>query len=178
MKVKNCHLACIGLVISLIFISGCEFPRSYDTFHVAGSTPVRDHGISPIYPAMNYGYANRYKAIDTLMPELKWKDLKTTNQTYEVCIWEAPYRSIEDVKKKADQFQASWGISVYYTNNIATNFHQITLRLKPDTYYNWSVRIHDGKKVGNWSSFSQQEAVLSVIYDRDNTPFGFKTPVQ
>ena len=127
---------------------------------------------------MNYGFVSRYRTIETLTPELKWKDLKKPNQTYDVCIWETPYRSMKDIERKDDQFQTSWGITVYSTNNIATNYHQIALRLKPDTYYNWSVRIRDGEKAGDWSSFIQQRAVFSAIYTRSGVPFGFKTPAQ
>jgi len=127
---------------------------------------------------MNYGFAARYQTIDTLSPELKWKDLKKANQTYDVCLWETPYRSIEDIKRKADQAQANWGIPVYSTNNIATNYFQIPIRLKPDTYYNWSVRIRDGEKVDDWSSFTQQKAVFSAVYTYSDVPFGFKTPAQ
>jgi hypothetical protein len=171
MKIKICYLTSLGLVISSVFFSGCyDTPRTYGTmFHA---------GISPIYPAMNYRFDNRYQTIDTLTPELKWKNLKKTNQTYDVCIWETPYRSIDDIKKKKAQFQSSWGIPVYSTNNIATNYFQILLRLKPDTFYNWSVRIRDGEKVGDWSSFEQQRAELSVIETRSGFPFGFKTPSQ
>jgi hypothetical protein len=173
MKIKISYLTSLGLVISSVFFSGCyELPRTYSGLYWLHA------GISPIYPAMNYGFVNRYQTIDTLMPELKWKDLKKTNQTYDVSIWETPYRSIKDIERKDDQFQTSWGISVYYTNNIAANHHQITLRLKPDTYYNWSVRIRDGEKVGDWSSFIQQKAVLSTIHTRSDFPFGFKTPPQ
>jgi len=169
MKIKIGYLTSLGLVISLFFFSGCyELPRNYGTvFHA---------GISPIYPAMNYGFVSRFQTIVTHTPELKWRDLKTTNQTYDVCIWETPYRSIDDIKRKEAQFQSSWGIPVYSTNNIATNYFQIPLRLKPDTYYNWSVRVRDGEKVGNWSSFAQGRAELSVIETRSGVPFGFKTP--
>lgn len=171
-------LNCIVFAVSTIFISGCDSPRSYDTLHVVGSTPIRHHGISPIYPAMNNGFIDRYQTTDTLTPELKWKDLKTTNQTYDVCIWETPYRSIKDIQRKEAQFESSWGISAYYTNNINTNFHRIAIPLKPDTYYNWSVRIRDGEKVENWSAFRQDKVEFWGVFERYNLPFGFKTPVQ
>jgi hypothetical protein len=173
MKIKIRHLAYLGLVISSVFFSGCyELPRTYRGLYWLHA------GISPIYPAMNYGFFNRYRMIDTLTPELKWKDLKQTNQTYDVCILETPYRSIEDIQKKADQGETSWGIPVYSTNNIPTNYFQIPIRLKPNTYYNWSVRIRDGEKVGDWSSFIQQKTVFSVIETHSDVPFGFKTPAQ
>jgi len=179
MKFKMYYLAYLCLLISWTLLSGClQFPRSYDTFHLVGSTPVRDHGISPIYPAMNYGFVERYRTIDTLTPELKWKDVKTVNQTYDVCIWETPYRSIKDVERKADQVHSSWGTVVFSTNNIPTNSCQITFKLKPDTYYNWSVRIQDGEKERRWSSFTQQTSVLNVTTTYSDEPFGFKTPMQ
>jgi hypothetical protein len=173
MKIKIYHLAYLGLAVLPIFISGCEMPRSYGTSLFG--IPIHAC-ISPIYPAMGYGYVYRYLTIDTLTPELKWRDLKKRGQTYDVAIWETPYRSIEDVDKKADQLQSSWGELIFYTNNIPTNFYQITIPLKPDTYYNWSVRIRDGEKVKSWSSFNQAEDEVVTMVVRDNNPFGFKTP--
>jgi hypothetical protein len=171
MKIKIGYTTYLGLVISLVFFSGCyELPRSYRGLYWLNA------GISPIYPDMNYGYIDRYKTIDTLTPELKWKDLKKSNQTYDVGIWETPYRSIDDIKKKANQGETSWGIPVYSTNSIPTNYFQIPVHLKPDTYYNWSVRVREGEKVGNWSSFVQQKAVFSEVYTYSDIPFGFKTP--
>ena len=125
---------------------------------------------------MGYGFVGRYKTIDTLTPELKWKNYQKYPQTFDVGIWETPYRSIEDVDKKSDQIDSSWGTLIFMTNNIPTNFYQITVPLKPDTYYNWSVRIRDGEKVQKWSSFSQSKAVGSVTLTHFNVPFGFKTP--
>lgn len=172
MKIRI-YLTSLGLVISLVFLSGCyELPRTYRGLYWLHA------GISPIYPTMNYGFFDRYRTINTLSPELKWKDLKKPNETYDVGIWETPYRSIEDIKRKADQAHTDWGIPVYATNNIATNYFQIPIRLKPDTYYNWSVRIRDGEKVGTWSSFIQQKAVFSAVYTHSDVPFGFKTPAQ
>lgn len=127
---------------------------------------------------MNNGFVHRYRTIDTFSPELKWAEVRRTNETYDVCIWETPYRSIEDIKKKADQGETSWGIPVFSTNNIATNWFQIPIRLKPDTYYNWSVRFRDGDQVANWSAFDQTKAVGSVMTEYKNTPYGFKTPAQ
>ena len=125
---------------------------------------------------MNYGYINRYRTIETLSPELKWKNVKEPNQTYDVAIWETPYRSIDDIKKKARQADSSWGIFIYGTNNITTNYFQLPIRLKPNTYYNWSIRVRDGEKVKRWSSFRQDVDYGSAINEHDNTPFGFKTP--
>jgi hypothetical protein len=167
-KIRIGHIASFGLVILFTLVNGCEFPRTYGTFFRAG--------ISPISPAMGYSLDNRYKPIDTLSPELKWRDLKKPNQTYEVGVWETPYRSLEDVKKKDDQFEFSWGALVYSTNNIGTNYHQMAITLKPDTYYNWSVRIREGDRGSAWSTFEQQKAVLSVITTHSGVPFAFKTP--
>lgn len=162
----------VSILVALLVISGgcIEMPRNYGT--------IWQPNISPVYPTMNYSYENRYKTIDSLQPELKWNGVIKTNQTYEVCIWETPYRSAKDVKAKAAQKQANWGVSIYFTNNISGNFHQVALQLKPDTYYNWSVRIRDGEKVSAWGTFSQIESDVFTVKDRYNNPFGFKTPSQ
>lgn len=164
-RIKN-----FALVAFLVLLCGCNTPRIYNSWYSTG--------IKPVYPQMNYGFFDRYQTIGTLSPELKWTGLKKTNETYEVCIWETAYRSVEDIKRKANQLKTSWGIPVFSTNNIATNFFQVPISLKPDTYYDWSVRIYDGEKVRKWSSFSQDKVVLSVITSYKNTPFGFKTPAQ
>jgi hypothetical protein len=171
MKIKICCLTILSF--SAFLFSGCYMPRTYTPENRWGFK-----GISPIYPVMNYGYIDRYRTIDTLSPDLKWKDIKKPNETYDVGVWETPYRSIDDIKKKADQAGTSWGIFIYGTNNISTNYFQLPIRLQPNTYYNWSVRTRDGESVKRWGSFSQEKVVgsLQIIYN--NTPFGFKTPPQ
>lgn len=171
MKTRFCISMYLAFAFLLLSTSGCvQWPRTYSTmFH---------RGISPINPAMGYSYENRYQTIDTLNPELKWKDLKKTNETYEVCIWETPYKSSADVKRKESQVNTSWGTPIYSATNIVENFHQVTSPLKPATYYNWSVRIRNGEKVSAWSSFSQERSVFNVIMTYDNNPFCFKTPAQ
>jgi hypothetical protein len=167
---KIWHKASIGLIVFSIFSSGCEFPRSYSTlFH---------SGISPISPEMGYSFMNRYQTVNDLTPELKWKDLKKGAQTYDVGIWEMPYRSQDDVEKKSEQVESSWGTVVLVVTNVPVNSYQVVAALKPETYYNWSVRIRDGDEVRKWSSFSQQRAVLNVVYTHSDVPFGFKTPAK
>ena len=168
MKIKMCYLTILGF--SALLFSGCVMPRTYNFWGVGG--------LSPIYPAMNYDYINRYRTIETLSPDLKWKDIKKPNQTYDLGVWETAYRSVDDIKKKAAQADTSWGIFIYGTNNISTNYFQIPIRLKPNTYYNWSVRIRDGEKVERWSSFSQEKVIGSAQIIYNNNPFGFKTPPQ
>lgn len=168
MKIKISLLILSGFS-ALLFI-GCAAPRSYNFWGIGG--------LYPIYPAMNYGYVSRYKTINTLSPEFKWHDVKKTNETYDVGIWETPYRSIDDIKKKADQPDSNWGFFVYGTNNISTNHFQLPIQLKPNTYYNWSVRIRDGEKIERWSSFSQEVVYGELQEIHSYTPFGFKTPPQ
>ena len=168
MKIKISAL--IVLSFSAFLFSGCFMPRTYNLWGIGG--------LYPISPRMNYGYIDRYRTIDTLSPVLKWNDVKKPNQTYDVGIWETPYRSIDDVKKKADQAGTSWGIFIYGTNNISTNYFQLPIRLEPNTYYNWSVRVRYGEKVARWASFSQEEIVATLQTEYNNTPFGFKTPQQ
>ena len=173
MRIKICHLAFLGLVISSVFISSCALPRTYGR--------SLQSSIKPIYPEMNPGFASRYQTITNLSPELKWKDirkdLKKDGLTFDVCILEAPYRSDKDIKGISGQNE-SWGIPIYSTNNLSTNFHQVAIKLKPDTYYNWAVRIRDGENVEKWSYFNQDIFILSVQIIHINIPFGFKTPAQ
>lgn len=168
MKIKMSRLIILGF--SALLFSGCAAPRNYNFWGIGG--------LYPIYPGMNYGYISRYRTIDSLSPELKWHDVKKPNQTYDVAIWETPYRSLDDIKKKVKQADWSWGILVYSTNSISTNHFQLPIRLEPDTYYNWSVRVRDGEKVERWSSFSQEVVYGELQEVHDNNPFGFKTPSQ
>lgn len=174
MRIKIWFIACLTLVISSIFISGCAMPRTY-------GRPFQS-SIKPIYPKMNPGLVSRYQTITNLSPELKWKDnrkdLKKVGLTFDVCIFETPYRSIEDIKEKNYQMQSSWGIPVYSTNNLATNFHQVAIKLKPNTYYNWAVRTRDGEEVSEWSFFNQEIVIFTAQFLYENIPFGFKTPAK
>ena len=99
------RITSFALVVFSGFLCGCNTPRSYNSLYHTG--------IKPIYPTMNYGFFDRYQTIGTLSPELKWTDLKHANETYEVCILETPYRSVEDVKQKADQGKTSWGFPYF-----------------------------------------------------------------
>jgi hypothetical protein len=169
MKIKvPLAMLILTTVASALFCGCVQYPREYGTFWRAG--------ISPLYPEMNYGYFDRYQTINTLAPELKWKDLKKPGETYELCVWETPYRSVKDIKQKSGQALGSWGTVVYEATNIVQNVHQVATPLKPGTYYNWSVRIRHDDKVGDWSAFSQQRSVLNAIFTYSNIPFGFKTP--
>ena len=167
MKTITRYLTYIGIVIISGFISGCfSMPRVYGT------------KIRPIYPTMNYSLANRFKTIDTLTLELKWTDIKKPNQTYDLCIWKtgSPNDSLHWAPFKGfTAAPGSWGTIIYYTNNIAENFHQINHPLEPNTYYNWAVRIREDEKVQAWSAFSQAEDKAVVSVDTHNVPFGFKT---
>src|ERR1041385_5367217 len=141
---KTRYLACFGLLVLSLLLSGCYL----------GNPGYTRPGVYPIYPKMNKGLINRYQTIDTLSPELKWLNPKqTTNQIYELGIWETSYRSVEDIKRKKGQLESSWGTPVYYTNNIAGTNHQVAIRLKPNTYYNWSVHVMNDKKIQRWSSY-------------------------
>lgn len=157
-----------SLLILALFLTGCLGRRAYTVL-----------GIRPIYPAMNHSLDDRYQTIDTLSPNLIWQTPKLTNQIYELCIWETPYRSAEDVKRKDAQLEGSWGTPIYYTNNIAGTNHQVAIRLKPNAYYNWAVHIQNNPKVKRWSAYSEQEWILwQPGLDHRNIPFGFKTPPQ
>lgn len=174
MKTEIRHLACLGLVTSLILALGCiSQPRYYGgLFTHAGN--LSDPDLYPLYPIMNYSFGSRYETINTLNPELKWSDKRKPNQTYDLCLWETSYNSVKDVDFSNGQ---SWGTPVYSVNNISENVHQVTLPLKPDTLYNWSVRLREGSTVGAWGAFRQDIMVCFAFHETHyNCPFGFKTP--
>ena len=158
-----------GFLITSLLISGCfSMPRSYGT--------IWHSNLEPIYPAMNYSYADRYRTIDTLTPELKWTGPKKLGQTCDLCIWKADAETaINHYAGYQWTTNANWGTVVYYTNNLVENFHQVNRPLEPNTTYNWAVRIRDGEKVSAWSSFNQVEDRGTESELRYNNPFGFKT---
>ena len=165
MKTKIVYPIYLGLILLSVLISGCfSMPRSYGT--------IWQRNIAPLYPTMNYSYANRYRTIEDLKPELKWTDIKKTNQTYDLCIWscDATHKTIPWYGGTSD-----WGTPIYSANNIAENFHQVKYRLEPNTYYNWSVRIRESGILSPWSSFKQVKSDIVYVEHVENVPFGFKT---
>lgn len=169
-------LTCTWLALLLLLASGCEtdMPRSYGGLF---GDNLSNPNISPVYPEMGGFYPDRFRVINTLTPELKWTDRKNKNQTYDLCIWEAPYISDADVKR--GETLGSWGRPVYVVTGLLENHHGVGTSLKPMTYYHWAVRIHDGAKVGKWSSYSQVGGVIGLaVISHANQPFCFKTPAK
>ena len=164
----------LALLVALPSLIGCiPMPRVYSDSSSNRDGDLSDPGISPLYPAMNNGFKNRFQTIDSLKPELKWTDKKKSNQTYEVCIWENPFQSPQDDSRGA----IDWGTQVYSADNITNNFHQVANSLKPNTYYNWSVRINEDGLNGNWSAYGQTVIVLGAgNIGYSHYPFCFKTP--
>lgn len=152
----------VGIVCITIFVlltSGCFTSRSYSV-------------TSPIYPPMNFSVVgippDQHPKINTLEPELQWKDArKTSGQTYDLCIWRA---------RPTGEPRESWGTVVFYHENIETNCYKVP-KLRQYTDYNWSVRLRSGQKVGRWSAFSQGGAYGPLTISQGNVPFGFETPV-
>jgi hypothetical protein len=138
-----------------------------------GACTVREHqGSAPIYPRLDRTIGKFFPGIDTLQPELRWKDIVTApSQSYDLCIWKAP-------RDAGLEGRTAWGEEVYLRTNIRTNVHRIGSPLEYNTRYYWSVRLRDGDKVGAWSTYrATTYAVVSTMSNR-NTPFGFKTPKQ
>jgi hypothetical protein len=175
------RLSYVGAVLAAVLFTGCTY-----------SMPRRYVGAEPIAPAMGYSYEDRFPPVDSLQPELKWKDIKKPNQTYDVSIWESPgarvAQNVGTEPKLGSEYlipyqpagASSWGRPVYYADNIAVNYHRVTKPLKPDRTYSWSVRAHEGNQVTNWSYFNQHTTKEAVVVSEmnlyKNVPFGFKTP--
>jgi len=117
-----------------------------------------------------------YQVIDTLQPELRWKDIKSEGQTYDVCVWETSSHVQDESLLGLPFIPRNWGNQVYYVEGIIENYHKINKPLKPDTCYHWSVRTRKGSNVSEWGSFSQGMVSLIVIGLETNVPYGFITP--
>ena len=155
----------IVLIICSVNIAGCiSLPKSYNT------------DATPIYPELGSTPLKYYQVIDTLQPELRWKDIKSEGQTYDVCVWETQSRVQDESWWGVPLVSKSWGDLVYYVEGISESYHKISKQLKPNTCYHWSVRTRKGKDVSEWSSFGQgMLSVIAVGYEK-HVPYGFITP--
>lgn len=116
-----------------------------------------------------------YKVIDTLQPELKWKDAKKEGQTYDVCVWETKSEPSDDSWRGMPIIPKKYGNQICYVEGITENHYRIETPLKPKTCYHWSVRIRKGTEVSEWASFSQGVVGVVVGYG-SHFPYGFITP--
>lgn len=153
------------LIACCVNTAGCiSFPKTYN------------NDAKPIYPELGSTSLKYYKVIDTLQPELRWVDIKTEGQTYDVCVWETS-SSMQDESWLGIPFiPNSWGRQVYYVEGINENYHKIDKPLKPNTCYHWSVRTRNGKNVSGWGGFSQGMIGVMVVGYETNVPYGFITP--
>ncbi|HYA41889.1 MAG TPA: hypothetical protein VEF34_11330, partial [Syntrophobacteraceae bacterium] len=119
--------------------------------------------------------AKYYQVIDTLQPDLQWKDIKSQGQTYDVCVWETPSSIQDEAFFAVLVMHRSWGEQVCYVESISENHYKVPKQLKPKTCYHWSVRTRSGNNVSEWASFSQS-MVGFVIGHEGNIPYGFITP--
>lgn len=138
---------------------------------LVGCSTRKYSGTTPIYPAMGYMEFGHYPVVNSLQPELKWKEIKTPNQTYELGIWES-------LGMQALQRKKSWGKPVYFAKDITNPSHTVSSPLKPDKEYHWSVRTREGQTVSPWSSFDEDTFAGLAYAWKKNTAFGFKTPKQ
>lgn len=152
-------------IICCLGIAGCvSLPKVYNT------------DAKPIYPELGSTPMKNYKVIDTLQPVLRWKDIKSEGETYDVCVWETSSNPQEESWWGMPYVPRSWGSQVYYVQGISENYYKISKPLKPNTCYHWAVRIRKGNDVSKWSSFSQSMIGLFVVGAEAHVPYGFITP--
>ncbi len=158
----------LGLIIWLAFcagVAGCvSLPKSY-------STKVR-----PLYPKLGDSVSNFYQTIDTLTPVLRWSDIKSEGQTYDVAVWESPSEAPDESITGTPIKPRKWGKQVYYVQAVSQNYFKISKPLKPKTCYHWSVRLRTGSKTSEWATFSQSAVSPIGIGYAYHLPFGFITP--
>jgi hypothetical protein len=165
MKINIKILMVTVLIVCCVNTTGCvSFPKNYNI------------DTKPIYPELGDTPVKYYQVIDTLQPELRWKDIKSADQTYDVCIWETPSHEQGEFWYGVPFTPKTWGNQVYYVEGIGESYHKVSKQLKPNTCYRWSVRTRKGKDVSEWSSFSQSIIGLFAVGHVTNVPYGFITP--
>jgi hypothetical protein len=162
MKTGIKTLMVLALSICCLNFAGCIwFPKNYNT------------NATPVYPELG---DSGYPVIDTLQPELRWKDVKSEGQTYDVGVWEASSRGEYKSLWGLPVGPGDWGEHVSYVQGISENRYKIAKPLKPNTTYHWSVRIRKGDNVSEWGSFSQTAVGPLVVGHKHDIPYGFVTP--
>ena len=165
MKINIKILMSILLIVCFVNTAGCiSFPKSYNI------------DAQPIYPELGNIPMKYYPIIDTLQPELRWKDITSDGHTYDVCVWETSSHVQDESLWGLPFIPRKWGEQVYYVEGISGNYHKVSKQLKPNTCYHWSVRTRKGNNVSEWGSFNQGMISLIVIGYESNVPFGFITP--
>jgi len=153
------------LVACCISAAGCiTTTKSYNT------------DAKPISPELGSTPLKYYIVINTLQPELRWKDIKSEGQTYDVCVWETASQLQDKSWWGPPLVHKSWGNQVDYAEGISENYHKVGIQLKPNTCYHWSVRTRKGSDVSEWGSFGQGMISLIVIGYDNRVPYGFITP--
>jgi hypothetical protein len=160
-------LACLSLLIAMI-TSGCSiFAKHYEV-------------TEPTCPALEAAYDSPPPFVDSLQPELKWKDVKEPGQTYDLAIWSKrdetnTYVVVPLPVGVVVNKSTTWGQLIYYVENLTNNWHKVRQPLAAGNPYNWSVRIREGSKVGTWGAYNQRQPFVGP---HKNTPFAFRTPGQ
>jgi hypothetical protein len=165
MKVNVKILMMTALIFCFVNTFGCiALPKSYNT------------EAQPISPELGSTPLKYYNTIDTLQPELKWKDVKSEGQTYDVCVWETKSEIHDESWWGMPLVPQSWGDQVYYVESISENYYRIDKPLKPKTCYHWSVRMRKGSDVSEWGAFDQSMISIVAVGYENHVPYGFITP--
>lgn len=165
MKFNTKLLMALAWVVFCLNAAGCmTLPKNYSSEAKAispelGSTPLK-----------------YYKVIDTLQPELSWKDVKKEGETYDVCVWETKSHLQDESWWGVPLVPKKWGEQVDYVEGISENHYKVSKPLKPDTVYHWSVRIRKGEETSEWASFSQGMIGVLVMGYETHVAYGFITP--
>jgi hypothetical protein len=155
------------MLFFFVAVAGCaSLPKTY-------SSQAR-----PIYPTLGTSVSDFYEKIDTLEPVLKWTDVKSPGQTYDVAVWETSSRASDKSILGTPLEPRDWGTQIYYAQALSQNFYKISKPLKPNTCYHWSVRIRTGTRVSKWATFNQSAVSLLGVGYAYHMPYGFITPRQ
>ena len=115
--------------------------------------------------------------VDSLQPVLRWENSLGPQATWDLCIWD---RTGVWEKSKTKSWLTGgtitpWGTLLYCRAGLATTSYKVEYKLKPNTSYAWSVRLHTKKTIGPWASYSR-DALGWVNTVSRNVPYTFRTP--
>ena len=126
-------------------------------------------GLNPVYPAV--GNPNYPKMVDSLQPTFCWESSPEPGVIYDLIVYEG-------IKEESfwKGTKRAVGREVYYREGLKATEHKIEESLMPGTEYYWSLRIRRGQKVSDWSVYDYFLFLGSGYVNKNNYPFGFKTP--
>ncbi len=127
-------------------------------------------GLEPLKPVDT---ARSFVALDNLTPLLEWKPVARETMRYDVAVYESLPLGLNLPGSPRVR-----GSLVAYAEGLDVPRWRVTPALKPDTKYEWSVRVRDGDTVSTWSTTSQFTLLLVAAVFSHGDWFSLSTPAR